>query len=179
MKIRKIISRISRSMIFLLDGINTKMYMKYYNKWLIKQEIDINGKAKYIHHSVSFDGVSYRHIHIGNNVVISKDTLILVHDFSIEAGLLAIGKSKEPFAEAYYVKDIVIGQDCFIGAKSILLGGSKIGNHCIIGAGTVIPGKEYPDYSIIAGNPGRVIGDVREWAQKNYEEGLYTLGYIN
>lgn len=179
MKIGKIISRILRRMIFLLDGINTKRYMKYYNKWLKTQGIDMDGEAKYIHHSVSFDGVSYHHIHIGSNTVISKDTLILVHDFSLEAGLLAIGKAEEPSAEAYYVRNVTIGKECFIGAKSVILGGSRIGDHCIVGAGTVIPGKTYPDYSIIVGNPGRVIGDVREWAERKYKEGNYNRGYIN
>ena len=179
MKIGKIISRISRRIIFLMDGVNTKLYMKCYNKWLKNQRIDMDGEAKFIHHSVSFDGVSYRHIHIGNNVVISKDTLILVHDFSLEAGLLAIGKSEAPSVEAYYVKDVTIGKDCFIGAKSVVLGGSQIGDHCIIGAGTVIPGKTYPEYSIIVGNPGRVIGDVREWAERKYKEGNYNRGYLN
>lgn len=139
----------------------------------------MEGAAKYIHHSVSFDGVSYHHIHLGNNVVISKDVLILVHDFSIEAGLLAIGKSEAPAAEAYYVRDVTIGKDCFIGARAVLLGGSRIGNHCIVGAGTVIPGKSYPDYCIIAGNPGRVIGDVREWAERKYKDDSYKRGYIN
>lgn len=179
MKLGKIISRIERKMIFSLDGINTKLYMRSYNKWLKKQGLDLAGNAKYIHHTVSFDGVSYRNIHIGDNVVISKDTIILVHDFSLEAGLLAIGKSLGHSSEAYYVKDVTIGKDCFIGARSVILGGTKIGDHCIVGAGTVIPSKEYPDYSIIVGNPGKAIGDVRVWAEKKYKEGNYIQGFIN
>lgn len=179
MKLGKIISRIERKMIFFLDGINTRLYMRSYNKWLKNQGLDLVGKAKYIHHTASLDGVSYRNIHIGDNVVISKDTIILVHDFSLEAGLLAIGKSLNPSTEAYYVKDVAIGKDCFIGARSVILGGTKIGDHCIVGAGTVIPGKVYPDYSIIVGNPGKVIGDVRVWAEKKYKEGNYDQGFIN
>lgn len=179
MKLGKIMSRIKRKMIFLLDGINTRLYMRSYNMWLKKQGLDLVGNAKYIHHTVSFDGVSYSNIHIGNNVVISKDAIILVHDFSLEAGLLAIGKSLNSSTEAYYVKDVTIGKDCFIGARTVILGGTRIGNHCIVGAGTVIPGKEYPDYSIIAGNPGKVIGDVRVWAEKKYKEGSYNQGFIN
>lgn len=65
------------------------------------------------------------------------------------------------------MKDVTIGKDCFIGARTVILGGTKIGDHCIVGAGTVILGKTYPDYSIIAGNPVKVIGDVRVWAEKN------------
>lgn len=178
MKIRKMISRIQRKCIFLVDGINTKMYMKLYNQWLKKEGIDLQGNAKYIHHTVSFDGVSYPSIHIGKNVVISKDTLILVHDFSIETGLVAI-KKNEVSGEAYFIRDIKIGDNCFIGARVVLLGGTEIGNNCIVGAGSILPGKKYPDNSVIAGNPARVIGNIQEFAKKKYVEKEYITGYIN
>lgn len=178
MKIEKILSRIQRKVIFLLDGINTKLYMKWYNVWLKNQGIDFPGNAKYVHHTVSFDGVSYPNIHIGNNVVISRDTLILVHDFSIEAGMIAIGKNDKA-GEAYYIKDVKIGENCFIGARCVLLGGTEIGDNCIIGAGSVLPGKKYPSGSIIAGNPAKVIGNVRKWAENKYIEGKYIKGFVN
>ncbi len=179
MKIKKVVSRMSRKLIFLLDGVNARLYMKFYYKWLKNQGLDLKGKPKYIHHTVSFDGVSYRNIHIGDSVVVSKDVLILIHDFSVETGLLAIGMSSGVSEEAYYIKDVIIGDDCFIGARTVILGGTEIGNHCIVGAGTIIPGKKYEDYSIIAGNPGRVIGDVREWAKIKYQAAEYSTGFFN
>ncbi len=39
--------------------------------------------------------------------------------------------------------------------------GTKIGRGCLIGAGTVVRG-EIPDYSIVVGSPGQIIGDTRE-----------------
>lgn len=44
-----------------------------------------------------------------------------------------------------------------IGACTILFSGTTIGHNCIIGAGAVVKGQ-VPDYSILAGNPAKVIG---------------------
>ena len=52
---------------------------------------------------------------------------------------------------------IKIGNDCWIGAKVTILDGVKVGDGCIIAAGSVLTKGEYPDNSIIAGIPAKVI----------------------
>lgn len=177
-KIKKILSRIERKIIFALDGVNTKKYMLFYNKWLIRNGMKINGKAKYIHHTVLLDGTGYDKISIGNNVVISLGCTILVHDFSLEAGKLAIGIDKSQ-SEAYFMKEVKIGDNCFIGANTTILGGTELGENCIVGAGSVLPGKKYPRNSIIAGNPAVVIGDTIEWTKKKLDSSNYNEGFFN
>lgn len=54
-------------------------------------------------------------------------------------------------------QDIVVDEDCWIGARSILLRGAHIGRGCIIGAGSVVRGS-IPPYSIAAGNPAKIVG---------------------
>ena len=49
-----------------------------------------------------------------------------------------------------------IGNDVWIGADAIVLGGITIGNGAVIGAGAVVT-KDVPPYSIVAGNPGMII----------------------
>ena len=178
MKINKIISRIQRKFIFLFDGINTKLYMKLYNSWLKKNGMHINGDAKYIHHTAILDGQGYDLIELGDNVVISLGVTILVHDFSIEAGFRALGIDNGT-NEAHTMKSIKIEDNCFIGANVMILGGADLGKNCIVAAGSVIPGKKYPDNSIIAGNPGRVIGNTIEWAKEKIDLGMYEKGYFN
>ena len=53
-------------------------------------------------------------------------------------------------------KGIVIGDNCWIGAKVTILDGVRIGNSCVIAAGAVVKG-EFPDHCVIAGVPARVI----------------------
>ncbi len=53
-------------------------------------------------------------------------------------------------------KGIVIGDDVWIGANSVVVDGVTIGSHCIIAAGAVVT-KDVADYSIVGGNPAKVI----------------------
>lgn len=177
MKLKKIFSRLKRKCIFALDGVSTKKYMKKYNKWLKGQGMDIQGNCKYISHTVFLDGSNYSKIHIGNNVVISVGCTILVHDCSIEAAFATINK-QEKYNEAYVCKDVVIGNDSFIGANCTILCGTKIGNNCIVGAGSVLPGKTYPDNSVIVGNPGRIIGKTDEFAKRKLELNDFCRGFF-
>ncbi|WP_424968747.1 CatB-related O-acetyltransferase [Dinoroseobacter sp. S375] len=50
----------------------------------------------------------------------------------------------------------IVGHDCWFGRNAMVLPGARLGHGVIVGAGAVV-GGEIPDYSIVAGNPGRVI----------------------
>lgn len=50
----------------------------------------------------------------------------------------------------------VIGDNVTVGAQVVIIGDVQIGNHVIIGAGSVVV-KDIPSYSVVAGNPARVI----------------------
>lgn len=52
--------------------------------------------------------------------------------------------------------DVVIGNNCWIGAKATILDGTKIGDGCIVAAGAVVKG-EFPDNVIIGGVPAKII----------------------
>jgi len=56
--------------------------------------------------------------------------------------------------------DIHIGKSVWIAAGAIISGGVTIGNGVIIAANTVVT-KDIPDYAIVAGTPGKIIGDTR------------------
>lgn len=52
--------------------------------------------------------------------------------------------------------DTVIGHDVWIGHGALILPGVRIGSGAIIGAGAVVT-RDVADYSIVAGNPARLI----------------------
>jgi virginiamycin A acetyltransferase len=53
-------------------------------------------------------------------------------------------------------RDTAIGHDVWIGTRATILPGARIGSGTIIGAGAVV-GGEIPPYSIVSGNPARVV----------------------
>ena len=57
---------------------------------------------------------------------------------------------------------IFIGDNCYIGSGSTILGPVKIGNNVTIGAGSVVV-KDIPDNCVVAGNPAKII----KWKYKN------------
>lgn len=83
-KIKKVLKVLQRKMIKLISYFDSHLYMKFYNKYLKSIGIDVGG-AIFIHPSVDFDGRGYTITHIGKDVVISKNVLLLNHDYSIVA----------------------------------------------------------------------------------------------
>ncbi len=66
-----------------------------------------------------------------------------------------------------------IGDNVLIGMGAILMDGVKVGNNCIIAAGSLVTEKtEVPDFSILMGQPARVVKKADESILKRVEEGI-------
>jgi acetyltransferase-like isoleucine patch superfamily enzyme len=52
---------------------------------------------------------------------------------------------------------ISIGDDVWLGANVTVLKGARIGNGCVVATGSVVTAGDYPDRSILAGAPAKVI----------------------
>lgn len=55
-----------------------------------------------------------------------------------------------------YGKEVVIGDNVWIGGNTVICPGVHIGDNVVVGAGSVVT-KDIPDWAIAAGNPCRVI----------------------
>ena len=53
-------------------------------------------------------------------------------------------------------KPIVIEDECWIGSNAVITAGVRIGKHAVVAGGSVVT-KDVPPYSVVAGNPARVI----------------------
>lgn len=105
-------------------------------------------------------------IHIGNNVTISNDVQFITHDNSIS-------KVLPDFTDVF--GEITIGNNVFIGARSVLLPGVKIGDNTIIAAGGIVT-KSFGENLIIGGNPARVISDISTYKLKMLNYGVNIDG---
>ncbi|MCA6485843.1 MAG: acyltransferase [Chitinophagaceae bacterium] len=93
-------------------------------------------------------------ISIGNNVMISPRVSIYAenHVFdSPDATIKSQGVKRE---------SVVIEDDCWIAANSILLAGVTIGKGSVVAAGSVVT-QDVPPFSVVAGVPARIIKNRR------------------
>ncbi len=51
---------------------------------------------------------------------------------------------------------VSVGDACWIGANAVITAGTNIGRHVVVAAGAVVT-RDVPPYSVVAGNPARVI----------------------
>ena len=106
---------------------------------------------------------------IGDNVGISGTTINATTSVTIEdnvligTGCLITDTDSHPilwnerrFGGVANSAPVIIEHDVFIGARSIILKGVRIGARSVIGAGSVVT-KSIPPNSIAAGNPCKVI----------------------
>lgn len=170
-KIKKILLVVFRKIIRPIEFVNTRTYMKLYYWYLKKCGFKLSGMPRFIHPSVCFDGRGYELTSLGEDIVISRNTLFLNHDYSLACGYRSLKLNET--VESCILRNITIGKNTFIGANCTILPGVSIGDNCIVGAGSVVRGN-FPDNSIIAGNPAVVVGNTMEWTKKKLKNNIGT-----
>lgn len=140
------------------------------NHSIISKKAKINSTAKMIHSSI--DDYSY----IGKNSTIVYTTIGKYCSIADECNIglghhtLQYLSTSPIFTEVHNgtgqkwsPKNIVspyshieIGNDVWIGFRSIIIGNIKIGDGVVIGAGSIVT-KDVPPYAIVAGVPAKII----------------------
>lgn len=103
-------------------------------------------------------------ITIGDNVHITAGCAFITHD-----GGTLILRPEVPDLE--WTAPITIGNDVYIGVRTLIMPGVTIGNRCIIGAGSIVT-RDIPDNSVAAGVPARVIKTTDEYLENMKKKSL-------
>ena len=89
-------------------------------------------------------------ITIGNNVIFAQNIVAsgLNHEYS--------DVTQPIYKQEILVAEITIEDDCWIAANSVITAGVTIGKHSVVAGGSVVT-KSVPPYSVVAGNPAKII----------------------
>ena len=121
-----------------------------------------------------------QNVNVGNNVTIG-DYCKVQNNVSIYEGVtledyvfcgpsmvftnILDPKCKYPQVGAQFYIKTLVKEGASIGANATIVCGNTLGKHCMIGAGTVVT-KNVPDYALVIGTPGRVVGWISEAGKK-------------
>ena len=113
----------------------------------------------------------------GTHITLGKGTYLNVNCNFIDDGEIRIGERvmfgpavtiatvghpiNPEMREYMYCDPVTIGNNCWIGAGSVICPGVTIGENTVIGAGSVVT-KDIPANVVAAGNPCKVIREINE-----------------
>ena len=105
-------------------------------------------------------------ISIEDDVCVASNVHFITHDVSCfrMANYLGIDKT-----EIDKVGCIILKENCFIGAFSILMPNVVVGKNAVIAAGSLVT-KSVPDGEVWGGNPAKFIMKTDDYAHKLYEK---------
>nr|WP_297911347.1 acyltransferase [uncultured Allomuricauda sp.] len=101
---------------------------------------------------------------IGNDVRLAQNIVLsgLNHNYE--------DVSKPIHAQGVSTAPIVVEEETWIGANTVVVAGVTIGKHSIVAGGSVVT-KNVPPYSVVVGNPARVVKTYNpesgEWEKVN------------
>jgi maltose O-acetyltransferase len=127
--------------------------------WLWPLDVDYQGirirvgSNNYFNRNVMVDACGY--VEIGDNNMIGPDVYITDSNHSIGPGI----SPKESPMQAGRIR---IGNNCWLGAKVVLLKDVELGDGCVVAAGSVVT-RSFPSNSVIGGIPARLIRTVLSW----------------
>lgn len=98
-------------------------------------------------------------ITIGNDVIFAQNIVLSGLNHGYEDITMSIHDQKVTTAE------IRIEDEAWIGANAVVVAGVTIGKHSIVAAGSVVT-KDVPPYSIVAGNPAKLIKQYNSKSKK-------------
>jgi len=146
-------------------------------KLVNKNKINISDNV-WIGHYCLIDGVGG--VEIGEGVHLASHTCVYSH--SSHDSIRLLGRKYIEFIPenrvGYLIKPVKIGEYTFLGTSSVILPGTILGKGVIVGAGSVVNG-EFPDYSVIAGNPAKIVGNSKDRDRSFFDNEIVKQNYYD
>lgn len=139
------------------------VYRRWRDRLLLRRAIQnglILGKDVRIMGIPRFGTEAYL-ISIGNHVTISTDVAFITHD-----GATWVFRHRPEYFGLQRFGRIDIEDNCFIGARSTLLPGIRIGPNSVVAAGSIVT-RSVPPNTVVAGVPARPLFTTDEFIQRS------------
>ena len=153
----------------------------------IDKDVKIGNNSKIWHFShvqsgsvIGSDSTIGQNVNISNNVKIGNFVKIQ-NNVSIYEGVeledyvfcgpsmvftnVLVPRSEFPQRGSKHYSKTFVKKSASIGANATIICGAVIGQYSLIGAGSVVT-KDVPDFALVVGNPGKIVGWVNEKGKK-------------
>ncbi len=111
-------------------------------------------------------------INLGENVYIADGVQFFTHDGSLSWLTRKMGLTDKRTEK---IGLITVGDNCFIGARAMIMQDVNIGKNCIVAAGALVS-KDVPDGSVVGGVPAKTISTIDQYLERNNHRKDYTCG---
>ncbi len=119
----------------------------------------VGKRCKIQSHSFLCEGVTLEdEVFIGHGVMFTND--LFPRSTNVDGGLQG--------AADWTCLPTRVKRRASIGSNATILCNITIGEEALVGAGSVVT-RDVPDYAIVAGNPARIIGDVRQPKKEGFK----------
>jgi len=95
---------------------------------------------------------------VGRYCAIGETVLILTSNHDIARLSISYRVQDRILGKRFVARkrDVIIGNDVWVGDRAIILAGVMVGDGAVIGAGAVVT-RSVPSFAVVGGNPARVI----------------------
>jgi len=150
---------------YIYNGFVGRVPSHLVREFYLRRYLGVFGRGTAVQMGCSF--LNGRKVQLGDRNVVNFGCLFDGRRFCIttgndvsigpEASILTLGH--DPQSPSFDLRggDVKIGDRAWIGYRALVLPGVTIGEGTVVAAGAVVT-KDVEAYSIVAGNPGRVIG---------------------
>lgn len=128
--------------------------------------VDIKGDCRFIKVTKATFGSEPYLIKLGEHITIAEGVRFITHDGGVWV-------FRNEITDIDVIKPISVGNNVFIGMKTIIMPGVNISDNVVIGAGSIVT-KDILEAGVYVGSPARKIKELEEYREQSIKNNLKT-----